>query len=158
AQEGRLFKPLAFTKTFSMAWAAFLSITIGPALIVLMTGKKVIPEHRHPISRFLQRVYYPWVSALMKRRLLSIAIAVVAIGSAWFAYRRIGSEFMPPLNEGTILYMPIGLPTMTINQAKELMQIQDRMLMQFPEVRRVHGKAGRAETATDPAPMEMFET
>ena len=158
AQEGRLFKPLAFTKTFTMAWAAFLSITIGPALIVLMTGKKVIPEHRHPVSRFLHRIYYPWVSALMRRRLLSILIALLAVASAVPIYFKLGSEFMPPLNEGTILYMPTTLPTISINEATRLMQIQDRILKQFPEVLTVHGKAGRSETATDPAPLEMFET
>jgi Cu(I)/Ag(I) efflux system membrane protein CusA/SilA len=158
AQEGRLFKPLAFTKTFTMAWAAFLSITIGPALIVLMTGAKVIPEHRHPISRILHRLYYPWVSLLMTRRILSIVIAVVAVASSYPIYRKLGSEFMPPLNEGTILYMPSSLPTMSVTEATRLMQIQDRILKQFPEVLTVHGKAGRSETATDPAPMEMFET
>ena len=158
AQEGRLFKPLAFTKTFTMAWAALLSITIGPALIVLMTGAKVIPEHRHPISRFLHWLYYPWVSALMRRRFLSVAIAVAAVASAIPIYQKLGSEFMPPLNEGTLLYMPTSLPTMSITEATRLMQIQDRILKQFPEVISVHGKAGKSETATDPAPMEMFET
>ena len=158
AQEGRLFKPLAYTKTFTMAWAAFLSVTIGPALIVLMTGAKVIPEHRHPISRVLHRLYYPWVSALMRRRILSIAIAIAAVGSAIPVYLKLGSEFMPPLNEGTMLYMPTSLPTMSITEATRLMQIQDRIIKQFPEVLTVHGKAGRSETATDPAPMEMFET
>jgi Cu(I)/Ag(I) efflux system membrane protein CusA/SilA len=158
AQEGRLFKPLAYTKTFTMAWAAFLSITIGPALIVLMTGKRVIPEHRHPVSRLLHRLYYPWVSALMRRRILSIALAILAVASAIPIYLRLGSEFMPPLNEGTILYMPTTLPTVSITEATRLMQIQDRILKQFPEVATVHGKAGRSETATDPAPMEMFET
>src|SRR5688572_20263173 len=158
AQEGRLFKPLAYTKTFTMAAAAFLSITIGPALIVLMTGKKVIPEHRHPVSRLLHRVYYPWVSALMRRRVLSIVIAVLAVASAVPIYFKLGSEFMPPLNEGTILYMPTTLPSVSITEATRLMQIQDRILKQFPEVTTVHGKAGRSETATDPAPMEMFET
>jgi Cu(I)/Ag(I) efflux system membrane protein CusA/SilA len=158
AQEGRLFKPLAYTKTFTMAWAAFLSLTIGPALIVLMTGAKVIPEYRHPISRLLHRLYYPWVSALMRRRVLSIAIALAAVASSVPVYQRLGSEFMPPLNEGTILYMPTTLPTVSITEATRLMQIQDRALKQFPEVLTVHGKAGRSETATDPAPMEMFET
>jgi Cu(I)/Ag(I) efflux system membrane protein CusA/SilA len=158
AQEGRLFKPLAFTKTFTMAWAAFLSVTIGPALIVLMTGAKVIPEHKHPISRVLHRLYYPWVSALMRRRILSIMIAVAAVASAIPIYLKLGSEFMPPLNEGTMLYMPTSLPTMSITEATRLMQIQDRIIRQFPEVLTVHGKAGRSETATDPAPMEMFET
>ncbi len=158
SQEGRMFKPLAFTKTFTMAWAAFLSITIGPALIVLMTGAKVVPEHKHPISRILHRLYYPWVSLLMTRRFLSIAIAIVAVASAVPIYKRIGSEFMPPLNEGTILYMPTTLPTISVSEATRLMQIQDRVIKQFPEVLTVHGKAGRSETATDPAPLEMFES
>ncbi|MDB6025047.1 MAG: cusA [Verrucomicrobiales bacterium] len=158
AQEGRLFKPLAYTKTFTMACAALLSITIGPALIVLMTGAKVIPEHKHPISRLLHRLYYPWVSALMRRRVLSIVIALVAVASAVPVYLKLGSEFMPPINEGTMLYMPTSLPTMSITEATRLMQIQDKILKQFPEVLTVHGKAGRSETATDPAPMEMFET
>jgi len=158
SQEGRMFKPLAFTKTFTMAWAAFLSLTMGPALIVLMTGAKVIPEHRHPISRLLHRIYYPWVSMLMTRRVLSIVIAVLAVASSYPIYKKLGSEFMPPLNEGTILYMPTSLPTMSITEASRVMQIQDRILKQFPEVLTVHGKAGRSETATDPAPLEMFET
>ncbi|MFA6568724.1 MAG: efflux RND transporter permease subunit [Victivallales bacterium] len=158
SQEGRLFKPLAFTKTFVMAWAAFLSITIGPALIVLMTGVKVIPEYRHPISRLLHRIYYPWVSMLMTRRILSIAIAVAVVASSYPIYKKLGSEFMPPLNEGTILYMPTSLPTMSITEATRILQIQDRTIKQFPEVLTVHGKAGRSETATDPAPLEMFET
>lgn len=158
SQEGRLFKPLAYTKTFTMAWAAFLSITLGPALIVLMTGRKVIPEHKHPISRLLHRLYYPWVSLLMTRRFLSIAIAVGVMASSIPIYKRLGSEFMPPLNEGTILYMPTTLPTVSITEATRILQIQDRQLRQFPEVLTVHGKAGRAETATDPAPLEMFET
>ena len=158
AQEGRLFRPLAFTKTFTMAWAALLSITVGPALIVLMTGAKVIPEHRHLLSRWLHRLYYPWVSALMRRRALSITIALVAVGSSIPIYSRLGSEFMPPLNEGTILYMPTTLPTVSIAEATRLLQMQDRIFRQFPEVVTVHGKAGRAGTATDPAPMEMFET
>lgn len=158
AQEGRLFKPLAFTKTFTMAWAAFLSVTIGPALIVLMTGAKVIPEHKHPISRFIHRLYYPWVSALMTRRLLSIGIAVVAVISSVPIFTKLGSEFMPPIEEGTILYMPTTLPTVSVTEATRLMQIQDKVIKQFPEVLTVHGKAGRSETATDPAPLEMFES
>ncbi|MBX3744205.1 MAG: efflux RND transporter permease subunit [Verrucomicrobiae bacterium] len=158
SQEGRLFKPLAFTKTFTMAWAAFLSVTIGPALIVLMTGAKVIPEHKHPISRILHRIYYPWVSMLMTRRILSIVLALIAVGSAVPIYKKLGSEFMPPIDEGTILYMPTTLPTISITEATRLMQIQDRIIKQFPEVVSVHGKAGRAETATDPAPLEMFES
>ncbi len=158
AQEGRLFKPLAFTKTFIMAAAALLSVTLGPALIVLMTGRRVIPEHRHPVSRLLHRLYYPWVTALMRRRRLSMVLAVLAVGSAVPVYQKLGSEFMPPLNEGTILYMPTTLPSISITEATRLMQIQDRVLKSFPEVLTVHGKAGRADTATDPAPLEMFET
>ncbi len=158
AQEGRMFKPLAYTKTFTMGCAAFLSVTLGPALIVLMTGLKVIPEHRHPISRALHRLYYPWVSALMRRRVLSITIAVAAVVSSFPIYKKLGYEFIPPLNEGTILYMPTTLPTISITEATRLMQIQDRVLKSFPEVASVHGKAGRSETATDPAPLEMFET
>lgn len=158
AQEGRLFKPLAFTKTFTMVAAALLSITLGPALIVLMSRTKVLPEHRHPVSRLLHWLYDPWVRALMRRRKLSIAIAIVAVASAVPIYQKLGSEFMPPLNEGTILYMPTSLPTISITEATRLMQIQDRLLKQFPEVLTVHGKAGKAETATDPAPLEMFET
>ena len=158
AQEGRLFKPLAYTKTFSMAWAAFLSITIGPALITLLTRSHTIPEKRHPVSRVLQKLYYPWVSALMRRRKLSIAIALVAVASSVPVYMKLGREFMPPLNEGSILYMPTTLPTISVTEAVRLMQLQDRIIKSFPEVLTVHGKAGRAETATDPAPMEMFET
>lgn len=158
AQEGRLFKPLAFTKTFTMACAALLSITIGPSLIVFLTGKKVIPEHKHPVSKILHRLYYPWVSALMKRRFLSITIAIVAVASSIPVYLKLGSEFMPPLNEGTILYMPTTLPTVSITEATRILQIQDRIIKQFPEVLTVHGKAGKSQTATDPAPMEMFET
>ena len=158
AEEGRLFQPLAYTKTFTMAGAALLSLTLGPALIVLMTGAKVIPEHRHPISRVLHRLYYPWVSLLMRRRFLSIVIAVVAVASSYPIYQKLGSEFMPPLDEGTLLYMPTTLPTVSTTEATRLLQIQDRLIRQFPEVLTVHGKAGRSETATDPAPMEMFET
>lgn len=158
AQEGRLFKPLAYTKTFTMAAAALLSVTLGPALIVWLTGLRVMPEHRHPVSRFLHRLYYPWVSLLMRRRWLSVSLAVLAVGSAWPIYQRLGSEFMPPLNEGSILYMPTTLPSISVTEATRLMQIQNRILAQFPEVLTVHGKVGRAETATDPAPLEMFET
>ncbi|MDW8381716.1 MAG: efflux RND transporter permease subunit [Verrucomicrobiota bacterium] len=158
AQEGRLFKPLAYTKTFTMAAAALLSVTLGPALIVWLTGARVIPEHRHPVSRLLHRLYYPWVSLLMPRRWLSIALAVLAVGSCGPIYQHLGTEFMPPLNEGTLLYMPTTLPSISITEATRLMQIQNRILAQFPEVLSAHGKVGRAETATDPAPLEMFET
>lgn len=158
AQEGRLFKPLAYTKTFTIASAALLSVTLGPALIVMMVRSFVIPEHKHPVSRFLHRIYYPWVSALMRRRFLSITIAIIAVISSIPIFFKLGSEFMPPLNEGTILYMPTTLPSVSITEATRIMQIQDKILKQFPEVLTVHGKVGRSETATDPAPIEMFET
>ena len=177
AQEGRLFKPLAYTKTFSMAGAALLSITLAPALMVLLMRGHIIPESRHPVSRFLQRIYYPWVSALMRRRRLSIAIAAVAVLSALplvpFFHKllparlreiprikdlRLGSEFMPPLNEGSILYMPTTLPGISLPEATKYLQLQDRILRQFPEVASVFGKVGRADTATDPAPFDMVET
>jgi Cu(I)/Ag(I) efflux system membrane protein CusA/SilA len=158
AEEGRLFKPLAWTKTFAMAAAALLSITAGPALLAALSGRRVIPERRHPISRLLQRVYYPWVSALMRRRRLSMAIGLLAVLSCLPVARHLGSEFMPALNEGDILYMPSSWPTLSIGEAVRVMRIQDHLFRQFPETLSVHGKVGRAETATDPAPMEMFET
>ncbi len=177
AQEGRLFKPLAFTKTFSMAGAALLSITLAPALMVLLMRGHVIPESRHPISRFLQRIYYPWVNALMRRRVLSISIAAIAVFSAvplvpslqdllpaslrerpLLRQLRLGSEFMPPLDEGSILYMPTTLSGISLAEATKYLQLQDRILRQFPEVKSVFGKVGRAETSTDPAPFEMAET
>ncbi len=178
SQEGRLFKPLAFTKTFSMAGAALLSITLAPALMVLLMIGRVIPEAKHPISRMLQRVYYPWVNALMRRRLLSITIAVIVVISAfpllpivhdrflpkfireWKPVKefKLGTEFMPPLNEGSILYMPTTLPGISLPEATKYLQLQDRLIRQVPEVETVFGKVGKADTATDPAPFEMVET
>lgn len=159
AQEGRLFKPLAYTKTFSMFFAALLSVTLAPALMMLLlnTGK-IWSERVHPISRRLQALYYPWVSALMRRRTLSISIAVVAVLSAVPVYMRVGSEFMPPLNEGDMLYMPTILPGISITEAGRILQIQDELIARFPEVETVFGKVGRAETSTDPAPLSMVET
>ena len=177
AQEGRLFKPLAYTKTFSVAGAALLSITLAPALMVLLMRGHIIPESRHPVSRLLQRLYYPWVNALMRRRLLSITIAALAVISALpllpmvhdslpsrlrhipaIHKLRLGSEFMPPLDEGSILYMPTTLPGISIAEATKYLQLQDRIFRQFPEVQSVFGKVGRAETSTDPAPFDMVET
>lgn len=159
AQEGRLFKPLAYTKTFSMFFAALLSVTLAPALMMLLlnTGK-IWSEQVHPISRRLQAIYYPWVSALMRRRVLSISIAVIAVLSAVPVYFKLGSEFMPPLNEGDMLYMPTILPGISITEAGRILQIQDEVIAQFPEVETVFGKVGRAETSTDPAPLSMVET
>jgi len=158
AQEGRLFKPLAFTKTFSMAGAALLSITLAPALMVLLMRGRVVPESHHPVSRFLQRIYYPWMNALMRRRFLSIMIALIAVVSSIPIFLHLGSEFMPPLNEGSILYMPTTLPGVSIADATQSLQMQDRIFRQFPEVASVFGKIGRANTSTDPAPLDMAET
>ncbi len=157
-QEGRLFKPLAYTKTFTMACAAFLSLTFGPALLMTIAKTNVIPENQHPLSRLLHKIYYPWIALLMKRYWISIAIAVLITISSAPIYFKLGWEFMPTLNEGTILYMPTTLPNVSIREAKSLLQLQDKLLKEFPEVLSVHGKAGKADTATDPAPIEMFET
>ena len=158
AQEGRLFKPLAYTKTFSMFMAAVLSITLAPALMVLLSRGKIIPESRHPVSRTLQRFYHPWMNALMRRRFLSITVAVIAVLSCIHPLRKLGSEFMPPLNERDMLYMPQTVPGISITEAGALLQVQDKLIKTVPEVERVFGKAGKAWTATDPAPLDMMET
>ncbi|MGC9317694.1 MAG: efflux RND transporter permease subunit [Armatimonadota bacterium] len=159
AQEGRLFKPLAYTKTFSMFFAALLSVTLAPALMmILLRSGRIRPEEEHPISRRLQAAYEPWVSALMRRRALSIGIAVAVVLSAVPVYLRLGSEFMPPLNEGDMLYMPTILPGISITEAGRVLQVQDELIASFPEVETVFGKVGRGETSTDPAPLSMVET
>ncbi|MBI5165312.1 MAG: efflux RND transporter permease subunit, partial [Magnetospirillum sp.] len=158
AQEGRLFKPLAFTKTFSMAGAAFLSVTLVPVLMMLFIRGRILPEQKNPINRFLIWVYRPAIRGVLKAKVLTIVAAVAALGVSVYPLTRIGSEFMPSLNEGTILYMPTTLPGLSITKAAELLQLQDRIIKNFPEVKSVFGKAGRASTATDPAPTEMFET
>jgi Cu(I)/Ag(I) efflux system membrane protein CusA/SilA len=158
AQEGRLFKPLAYTKTFSVLFAALLSITLAPLLMVAFMRGRVRPESKHPVSLALQRLYRPWVSALMRRRAISITFAVLAVGSCGLILHRIGSEFMPELNEGDILYMPTTVPGISTTEAAKVLQIQDRIFRSFPEVERVFGKIGRSETSTDPAPMDMVET
>lgn len=157
-QEGRLFKPLAYTKTFSMFFAALLSVTLAPALMTLLIRGNLQHEANHPVSKRLMRWYYPWVSALMKRRLLSIGVALVGVLSCVPVYKHIGQEFMPPLNEGDMLYMPTTLPGVSITEAAKWLQIQDKIIAQFPEVKTVFGKVGRANTATDPAPLSMVET
>jgi Cu(I)/Ag(I) efflux system membrane protein CusA/SilA len=158
SQEGRLFSPLAFTKTFSMAAAALLSITLVPALMIVFVRGRIIPEHKNPINRFLIWIYRPAIKAVMRAKvpviLASMAILAVTIWPA----RQLGTEFMPSLNEGTLLYMPTTLPGISVTKAAELLQTQDRIIRSFPEVSSVYGKAGRAATATDPAPSEMFET
>jgi Cu(I)/Ag(I) efflux system membrane protein CusA/SilA len=157
-QEGRLFKPLVYTHTFALAAAAFLSVTLVPVLMVLFVRGRIIPEQKNPVNRALIWLYRPIIKAVLRHRILTIVIAVLTLVVSIYPVTRIGSEFMPTLNEGTLLYMPVSLPSMSITKAGELIQLQDRIIKSFPEVESVFGKAGRAGTATDPAPVEMFET
>jgi Cu(I)/Ag(I) efflux system membrane protein CusA/SilA len=158
AQEGRLFKPLAFTKTFAMAGAALLSITVVPVLMGYFIKGHVRPESKNPINRVLRWTYRPIIDFAVRRPWLVVALAVVALTATIYPWRRLGSEFMPPLQEGSILFMPTTVPGIAIAQAREALRQQDSILASFPEVQTVLGKAGRAETATDPAPLDMFET
>ena len=158
SQEGRLFKPLAFTKTFAMAGAALLSVTLVPVLMMLFIRGRIVSERKNPINRFLIWIYRPAIKGVLRAKTLTILLALVVLGASWYPLSRLGSEFMPSLNEGTILYMPTTLPGLSITKAAELLQLQDRIIKSFPEVDSVLGKAGRAATATDPAPTEMFET
>ncbi|MCC7202076.1 MAG: efflux RND transporter permease subunit [Nitrospirae bacterium] len=158
AQEGRLFKPLAYTKTFAMAAAALLSITLVPVLMGYFIRGRIMPEERNPVSRFLIYIYRPAIDIVLRFKKTTIIIAVVILAISIYPFSRLGTEFMPPLNEGTLMYMPVTLPGISVTKAAELMQTQDRIIKSFPEVESVFGKAGRAMTATDPAPMEMFET
>jgi Cu(I)/Ag(I) efflux system membrane protein CusA/SilA len=158
AQEGRLFKPLAYTKTFAMAGAALLSVTLVPVLMVLFIRGRILPEHKNPLNRFLIWVYRPIIAAVMRWKRLTILAALVVLAISVVPASRLGSEFMPTLNEGTLFYMPATLPGLSVTKAAELLQTQDRIIKRFPEVESVYGKAGRAATATDPAPLEMFET
>ncbi len=158
AQEGRLFHPLAYTKTFAMGAAAFLSVTVVPALMIIFVRGRIIPEHKNPVNRFLIWAYRPMIRGVLKAKTLTIFVALAILaGSAWPA-SKLGSEFMPNLNEGTLFYMPVTLPGLSITKAAELLQTQNKIIKTFPEVESVFGKAGRAATATDPAPTEMFET
>src|SRR6266581_189838 len=188
AQEGRLFKPLAFTKTFSMFFAALLGVTLVPVLMMLFVRGKITPEAKNPVNRFLIWAYQPFVHFVLRFRWLSLIVGFVLV--AWvffpwrfavterlqkwgatslaelsekyldplFPYQNLGKEFMPPLNEGDILFMPTAVPGISIAEATKILQIQDRMLRQFPEVENVFGKAGQSETSTDPAPLSMIET
>nr|WP_206116900.1 CusA/CzcA family heavy metal efflux RND transporter [Rhizobium laguerreae] len=158
SQEGRLFGPLAFTKTFSMAAAALLSVTLVPALMILFVRGYIVPEHKNPLNRFLIWIYRPVISGVLRVKTLTILVALVILGVTVWPAQHIGSEFMPNLDEGTLMYMPTTLPGISVTKAAELMQTQDRIIKSFPEVQSVFGKAGRALTATDPAPTEMFET
>jgi len=157
-QEGRLFKPLAYTKSLAMLFAALLSITVTPFLMVLLIRGRIPPEERNPINRFLIWIYHPLAKLALKLRYVMVIIAVLAIAAIAPIYSRLGSEFMPPLWEETILFMPATLPGSSIQTMKQTIQEQDKVLMGFPEVESVFAKAGRAESATDPAPLEMVET
>ncbi len=158
SQEGRLFSPLAYTKTFSMAGAALLSVTLVPVLMMLFIRGRIMPEAKNPLNRFLIWVYRPIIAAVMRWKKVTIVLAVIAMAVTYYPASQLGSEFMPTLNEGTLLYMPASLPGMSITKAAEVLQTQDKIIKSFPEVSSVYGKAGRANTATDPAPTEMFET
>ena len=157
-QEGRLFKPLAFTKTFAMAAASLLSVTLVPATMGLFIRGRIVRERANPVNRILIRLYQPVIRFVLANRGLVLAGAVAVLVLTWIPWHRLGSEFMPPLDEGTILFMPTTLPGASVARAREVLRIQDRVLKEFPEVATVWGKAGRAETATDPAGLDMFET
>ena len=177
-QEGRLFKPLAYTKNFSMAIAAFLAITLDPAIRLLFTRMdpyrfkpkfmaniinvvlvgKIHSEETHPISRPLMKIYHPVCEFVLRHTWAVVILAVLTVAATVPIYNLLGSEFMPPLNEGVLLYMPTTMPGISVTQTERLLQVMDKKLKSFPEVERVFGKAGRAETATDPAPFSMMET
>jgi Cu(I)/Ag(I) efflux system membrane protein CusA/SilA len=158
AQEGRLFHPLAFTKTFAMAGAALLSVTLVPVLMLLFVRGRIIPETRNPLNRLLIWLYRPVIRLVLRAKTLTILLALVALAATWIPISRLGSEFMPNLNEGTLMFMPTTLPGLSVTKAGDLLQTQDKIIRSFPEVESVFGKAGRAATATDPAPTEMVET
>lgn len=157
-QEGRLFKPLAYTKTFAMAGGALLSVTLVPVLMLAFVRGRILPEARNPVNRALIRLYRPLIRVVLRAPVPLILVAVGAMAATVWPARQLGSEFMPDLNEGTLLYMPVTPPGLSITKAAELLQTQDRIIKGFPEVASVFGKAGRAATATDAAPTEMFET
>jgi Cu(I)/Ag(I) efflux system membrane protein CusA/SilA len=158
AQEGRLFSPLAYTKTYAMAVAAGLAVTLIPVLMGYLIRGRIPEENRNPLNRFLIAIYRPALNAVLRSPMLTIALAlVIAVATLWPA-SQIGGEFMPPLDEGDLLYMPSALPGISAGKVSELLQQTDRLIMTVPEVASVFAKAGRAETATDPAPLEMFET
>ena len=158
AQEGRLFKPLAFTKTYAMAGAALLSITVVPALMIWLVRGRILPEARNPLNRAVLRTYRPVLAAALRNRFFVLGTALLLFLASVYPLQRIGSEFMPPLHEGDLLYMPTTLPGLSITKAREILQQTDRIIASVPEVERVFGKIGRAETATDPAPLSMIET
>lgn len=171
AQAGRLFKPLAYTKTFAMLFSSFLAVTLTPVLMSLFIVESrlvrvpvikyfftIYPEERHPVSRILHKLYEPVAGLALRHKKIVILLAVLIVGLTAYPFMRLGSEFMPPLYEGSLLYMPVTVPGASISEVSRLLRLQDRILMKIPEVSQVFGKGGRAETATDPAPLEMFET
>ncbi len=158
AQAGRLFKPLAYTKTFAMLFASFLAITLTPVLMTLFIRGRIRPEEKNPIAVFLHKAYEPVARLALRFKRTVIVVAVVVMALTAYPFIKLGSEFMPPLYEGTLFYMPVTVPAASITEVSKLLQLQDRLLKTIPEVSQVFGKAGRAETATDPAPLEMFET
>ena len=157
-QEGRMFKPLAFTKTFAMAAASLLSVTLVPVAMGLFIRGRIYREHANPINRALIRWYRPVIGLVLRQRWTVVAVSAATVILTWIPWSRIGSEFMPPLDEGTLLFMPTTLPGASVARAREILRIQDAALRRIPEVASVWGKAGRAETATDPAGLDMFET
>jgi Cu(I)/Ag(I) efflux system membrane protein CusA/SilA len=158
AQAGKLFSPLAYTKTFSMLFASFLAITLTPTLMTLLIKGKTRTEEDNPINVFLHKIYGPAVRFVLANTKIVILLALAIIALTAYPFLQLGSEFMPPLYEGSLFYMPVTVPGPSITEVSKLLQIQDRLLKTIPEVTQVFGKAGRAETATDPAPLEMFET
>ena len=157
-QAGRLFKPLAYTKTFAMLFSSFLAVTLTPVLMTLLIRGKIRSEEKYPISRFLHWVYEPVAGYALRFKKSVIAAALIILALTVYPFMKLGTEFMPPLYEGTLFYMPVTVPAISISEASRLLLMQDRLIKEIPEVAQVFGKAGRAETATDPAPLEMFET
>jgi len=158
AQAGRLFKPLAYTKTFAMLFSAFLAITLTPVLMTLFIRGKIMSEEKNPVSLFLHGLYEPIVRFVLRFKRSVIVGALIVMVVSVYPFLKLGSEFMPPLYEGALFYMPVTSPGASISEVSKLLQLQDKILKEIPEVAQVFGKAGRAETATDPAPLEMFET
>ncbi|MDI6744375.1 MAG: CusA/CzcA family heavy metal efflux RND transporter [Thermodesulfovibrionales bacterium] len=158
AQAGRLFKPLAYTKTFAMLFSSFLAITLTPVLMTLFIRGKIKPEEKNPVSIILHKIYEPVAYLALRFKKSVIVIAIIIMALTAYPFMKLGSEFMPPLYEGTLFYMPVTVPAASITEVSKLLQLQDKILKKIPEVAQVFGKAGRAETATDPAPLEMFET
>jgi Cu(I)/Ag(I) efflux system membrane protein CusA/SilA len=157
-QEGRLFKPLAWTKSLAMGASALLSVTLVPALMMLFVRGRILPEHRNPVNRLLTWLYRPAIRLVLRQRLLTVGLAFAALAASAWPLTRLGEEFMPSLDEGTLFYMPVTLPGLSVTKSAELLQTQNKIIKGFPEVASVFGKSGRANTATDPAPLEMFET